>query len=177
MQIDLNMWLAGARVLQLAPGQHLCQSEGRLSAECAQCHRHLLETKSQGPDKAIRFSKFRNELSRFATQHSWTWFSMVFIFFLLSGCCTTAYWLLHYEMPSKQEIEKYGKNAPKVFGFSKLDFKRMVRNAGALFAMCQLGTAFAAWRALRTNDLRQRKAEMDLRGGEVRRSNSVDPSL
>ena len=117
------------------------------------------------------------ELSRFATQHSWTWFSMVFIFFLLSGCCTTAYWLLHYEMPSKQEIEKYGKNAPKVFGFSKLDFKRMVRNAGALFAMCQLGTAFAAWRALRTNDLRQRKAEMDLRGGAVRKSNSVDPLL
>jgi len=34
----------------------------------------------------------------------------------------------------------------------------VVRNAGALCAMCQLGTAFAAWRALRTNDLRQRKA-------------------
>ena len=107
------------------------------------------------------------ELSRFATQADWTWFSMVFIFFLLSGCCTTAYWLLHYPMPSKQDIEKYGKQHPRVFGFNKFDFKRMVRNAGALCAMCQLGTAFAAWRALRTNDLRQRKAEMDLRGMQL----------
>jgi hypothetical protein len=86
---------------------------------------------------------------------------------LSNATCATTYWLLHYPMPTKEDIAKYGKNSPKVFGFSKLDFKRMVRNAGALFAMCQLGTAFAAWRALRTNDLRQRKAEMDLRGMQL----------
>ena len=38
------------------------------------------------------------ELSRFATQDAWTWFSMVFIFFLLSGCCTTAYWWGLYKL-------------------------------------------------------------------------------
>jgi len=107
------------------------------------------------------------ELRRFATSADWTWFSMVFIIFFFSGCCTCAYWLLHYPMPTKADIDKYGKNAPKVFGFTKVDFKRMVRNTGALCAMCQLGTAFAAWRALRTNDLRQRKAEMDLRGMQL----------
>jgi len=107
------------------------------------------------------------ELSRFAYHDVWTWFSMVFIFWTLSGCCTTAYWLLHYPMPSAADIEKEGMSAPRVYGFSKLYFKRVVRNAGALCAMCQLGTAFAAWRALRTNDLRQRKAEMDLRGMQL----------
>ena len=54
-----------------------------------------------------------------------------------------------------------------MFGFTKLDFKKMVRTAGAVAAMCQLGTAFAAWRALRVKDLRQRKAEMDLRGMQL----------
>ena len=110
------------------------------------------------------------ELRRFAMQGSsvgWAWFSMVFIFFLLSGSCTTAYWLLHYPMPTKEEVARLGEKQTKVFGFTKLDFKKMVRNAGAVCAMCQLGTAFAAWRALRTNDLRQRKAEMDLRGMQL----------
>jgi hypothetical protein len=108
------------------------------------------------------------ELNRFAAGKSWVWFSMVFIFFLLSGSCTCAYWLLHYPMPSKAEIEaSKQKGVPKVFGFTKVDFKFIVRNAGAVFSMLQLGTAFAAWRALRTNDLRQRKAEMDLRGMQL----------
>ena len=113
------------------------------------------------------------ELRRFATQGSgvgWAWFSMVFIFFLLSGSCTCAYWLLHYPMPSEAEMRAMrdaGSQQTKVFGFTKLDFKKMVRNLGAICAMCQLGTAFAAWRALRTNDLRQRKAEMDLRGMQL----------
>ena len=110
------------------------------------------------------------ELRRFALQGSsggWAWFSMVFLFFLLSGSCTTAYWLLHYPMPTKEEVARLGEKQTKVFGFTKLDFKKMVRNAGAVCAMCQLGTAFAAWRALRTNDLRQRKAEMDLRGMQL----------
>ena len=92
---------------------------------------------------------------------------MVFIFFLLSGSCTTAYWLLHYPMPTKEEVARLGEKQTKVFGFTKLDFKKMVRNAGAVCAMCQLGTAFAAWRALRVKDLRQRKAEMDLRGMQL----------
>ena len=110
------------------------------------------------------------ELRRFALQGSsggWAWFSMVFLFFLLSGSCTTAYWLLHYPMPTKEEVARLGEKQTKVFGFTKLDFKKMVRNAGAVCAMCQLGTAFAARRALRTNDLRQRKAEMDLRGMQL----------
>ena len=93
---------------------------------------------------------------------------MVFLFFLLSGSMTAMYWVLHYPMPTKAEIAKAQKeHQTKVFGFTKIDFKRMVRNAGAVASMCQLGTPFAAWRALRTNDLRQRKAEMDLRGMQL----------
>ena len=111
------------------------------------------------------------ELRRFALigdNGGWGWFAAVFLFFLLSGSATTAYWLLHYPMPTaKEQAELSGKNATRVFGFTKLDFKKMVRTAGAVAAMCQLGTAFAAWRALRVKDLRQRKAEMDLRGMQL----------
>jgi hypothetical protein len=111
------------------------------------------------------------ELRRFALMGDnggWGWFAAVFLFFLLSGSATTAYWLLHYPMPTPREIEELsGKNATRVFGFTKLDFKKMVRTAGAVASMCQLGTAFAAWRALRVKDLRQRKAEMDLRGMQL----------
>ena len=111
------------------------------------------------------------ELRRFALMGDnggWGWFAAVFLFFLLSGSATTAYWLLHYPMPTAKEVaELSGKNATRVFGFTKLDFKKMVRTAGAVASMCQLGTAFAAWRALRVKDLRQRKAEMDLRGMQL----------
>ena len=111
------------------------------------------------------------ELRRFALMGDdggWGWFAAVFLFFLLSGSATAAYWLVHYPMPSaKERAELVGKHAPRVFGFTKLDFKKMVRTAGAVAAMCQLGTAFAAWRALRVKDLRQRKAEMDLRGMQL----------
>ena len=113
-------------------------------------------------------SQLIRELNRFASNADWGWFVMVFLFFLLSGSMTAMYWVLHYPMPTKAEIAKAQKeHQTKVFGFTKIDFKRMVRNAGAVASMCQLGTPFAAWRALRTNDLRQRKAEMDLRGMQL----------
>lgn len=106
------------------------------------------------------------ELMRFAHAGSWVWFSFVLVFFVFSAMCITGYWVLHYPMPPKPEPGSEGKQQ-KVFGFSKYDFKRYVRRFGALCATLQLGTAFAAWRALRTNDLRARKAEMDLRGMQL----------
>jgi hypothetical protein len=113
-------------------------------------------------------SQLIRELNRFANNADWGWFVMVFLFFLLSGSMTAMYWVLHYPMPTKAEIAKaQNEHQTKVFGFTKIDFKRMVRNAGAVASMCMLGTPFAAWRALRTNDLRQRKAEMDLRGMQL----------
>ena len=104
------------------------------------------------------------ELIRFARQGLWVWFTMVLMFFIFSASCITGYWVLHYPMPKKPaEIKK----DQKVFGFSKYDFKVVVRRVGAVCATLQLGTAFAAWRALRTNDVRARKAEMDLRGMQL----------
>ena len=106
------------------------------------------------------------ELHRFARAGSWLWFSMVLTFFVFSAACITGYWVLHYPMPKKPAKGSVGKDQ-KVFGFSKYDFKVVVRRFGAACAMLQLGTAFAAWRALRTNDVRARKAEMDLRGMQL----------
>lgn len=106
------------------------------------------------------------ELHRFARAGSWVWFTFVLLFFIFSAACITGYWVLHYPMPPKPEPGSVGKDQ-KVFGFSKYDFKRYVRRFGAVCATLQLGTAFAAWRALRTNDLRARKAEMDLRGMQL----------
>lgn len=108
------------------------------------------------------------ELRRFALMGDnggWAWFTFVFLFFLLSGSCTCAYWLLHYPMPDANDEKDL--NGTRVFGFTKLDFKKTVRNVGAVCCMLQLGTAFAAWRALRVKDIRQRKAEMDLRGMQL----------
>ena len=69
-------------------------------------------------------------------------------------------------MPEKPAKEDKEANAV-VFGYTKYDFKVFVRRFGAVCAACQLGTAFAAWRALRSHDVRQRKAEMDLRGMQL----------
>jgi|TARA_B110000977_G_scaffold182847_1_gene244903 hypothetical protein len=74
---------------------------------------------------------------------------------------TAAYWLLHYPMPTETDQREL-KDSKK-----KMDFKKMVRTAGAVCCLLQLGTAFAAWRALRVKDIRQRKAEMDLRGMQL----------
>ena len=112
-----------------------------------------------------KFSLVR-ELRRFSVTSSWVWFSLVLIFFLISGMLTTSYWLLHYPMPEKPAKEDKEANAV-VFGYTKYDFKVFVRRFGAVCAACQLGTAFAAWRALRSHDVRQRKAEMDLRGMQL----------
>jgi hypothetical protein len=112
-----------------------------------------------------KFSLIR-ELRRFSVTASWLWFSLVLIFFLISGCLTTSYWLLHYPMPEKPAKDDKEANAV-VFGYTKYDFKVFVRRFGAVCAACQLGTAFAAWRALRSHDVRQRKAEMDLRGMQL----------
>ena len=106
------------------------------------------------------------ELHRFARAGSWIWFSIVLTFFVFSAMCITGYWVLHYPMPPKPEPGSIAKDQ-KVFGFSKYDFKVIVRRFGAFCATIQLGTAFAAWRALRTNDVRARKAEMDLRGMQL----------
>lgn len=48
-------------------------------------------------------------------------------------------------------------------GYSKREKKRLVRRLGVLCAVLQLGTAFAASRALRSTDTRQRKVAMELR--------------
>ena len=106
------------------------------------------------------------QLVRFAQQGAWVWFGLVLAFFVFSAFCITGYWVLHYPMPPKPTEGTVGKDN-RVFGFSKYDFKLMVRRFGAACAMLQLGTAFAAWRALRTNDVRARKAEMDLRGMQL----------
>ncbi|KAK3248052.1 hypothetical protein CYMTET_42469 [Cymbomonas tetramitiformis] len=102
------------------------------------------------------------ELGRFAVKRNWGWFSLVLGFFVLSGCITTTYWLTHYPKPKpNKDPTKY---EARIFGFSKTDFKIFVRNFGAVCAFFQLGTAFAAARTLRTTVVRQRSAEMDLRG-------------
>lgn len=100
------------------------------------------------------------ELNRFATKDDWAWFSCVMIFFILSGLMATGYWLAHYPNPIS-----HGKEPEvKIFGFSKTDVKRIIRRFGAVCAAFQLGTAFAASRALYTKDVKQRKITMDLRG-------------
>ncbi len=48
-------------------------------------------------------------------------------------------------------------------GLRKETFKRWVRRLGTLCAVLQLGTAFAATRALFSSEARQRLVEMDLR--------------
>jgi hypothetical protein len=48
-------------------------------------------------------------------------------------------------------------------GLKKGTFKRWVRRVGSLCAVLQLGTAFAATRALFSSEARQRLVEMDLR--------------
>ncbi|QDZ20824.1 hypothetical protein HOP50_04g33450 [Chloropicon primus] len=100
------------------------------------------------------------ELNRFATKKDWAWFSCVMMFFLLSGFMASTYWLAHYTYPqpssSKPEV--------RIFGFSKTDVKRIIRRFGAVCAAFQLGTAFAATRALYSKDVNQRKIMMDLRG-------------
>jgi hypothetical protein len=48
-------------------------------------------------------------------------------------------------------------------GLRKETFKKWVRQLGTLCAVCQLGTAFAAIRALFSSEARQRLVEMDLR--------------
>ena len=61
-------------------------------------------------------------------------------------------------MPEKPAKEDKEANAV-VFGYTKYDFKVFVRRFGAICAACQLGTAFAAWRALRSHDVRQRSGD------------------
>ena len=82
-------------------------------------------------------SQLIRELNRFASNADWGWFVMVFLFFLLSGSMTAMYWVLHYPMPTKAEIAKAQKeHQTKVFGFTKIDFKRMVRATRARWPPC-----------------------------------------
>ena len=100
------------------------------------------------------------ELNRFATKDDWAWFSCVMIFFVLSGFMASTYWLAHYTYPQPSTTEP----EVRIFGFSKTDVKRIIRRFGAVCAAFQLGTAFAATRALYSKDVKQRKLTMDLRG-------------
>lgn len=100
------------------------------------------------------------ELNRFATKDDWAWFSCVMIFFILSGFMASTYWLAHYTYPQPSTAEP----EVRIFGFSKTDVKRIIRRFGAVCAAFQLGTAFAATRALYSKDVKQRKITMDLRG-------------
>ena len=100
------------------------------------------------------------ELNRFASKEDWAWFSCVMIFFLLSGFMASTYWLAHYTYPQPSSTEP----EVRIFGFSKTDVKRIIRKIGAVCAAFQLGTAFAATRALYSKDVNQRKLMMDLRG-------------
>lgn len=115
------------------------------------------------------FSKMSllRETYRFAYFREWNWFVMVFLFFCMSGCMTCSYWLSHYTWtPSTEKRRKSLQNTPEpvIFGYTKDDFKKIIRNIGAVFAAFQLGTAFSAFRALRTKEVKQRQIEMELRG-------------
>ncbi|GMH36591.1 hypothetical protein BSKO_04464 [Bryopsis sp. KO-2023] len=112
-------------------------------------------------DIACKISLVR-ELARFANRSSWEWFSLVLIFFLLSSAVVTAYWRSHY---SEAMVGKLSKDDNvRVYGFSKNDVKRFIRSFGTVCAVFQLGTAFAATRALFSSETRQRVVAMDLRG-------------
>lgn len=104
------------------------------------------------------------ELGRFANREYWAWFSLVFLFFLLSGAIVATYWWNHYseDLVGKQKPQR--SNQVKVYGFSKDDVKRAIRSVGTVCAVFQLGTAFAALRALFSAQTRQRLVAMDLRG-------------
>ena len=56
----------------------------------------------------------------------------------------------------------HGRNCAAA-GLKKGTFKKWVRRAGTVCAVLQLGTAFAATRALFSSEARQRLVEMDLR--------------
>eukprot|EP00884_Botryococcus_braunii_P010525 jgi/Botrbrau1/19474/Bobra.0338s0091.1 len=106
-------------------------------------------------------------LVRFARSGKWYWFAMVLGFFLMSGALVTAYWLTHYPgalaeraLKSRSDLGLQG----RVYGLPKTTFKAWVRRLGTLCAVLQLGTAFAASRALFVSEVRQRLVAMDLRG-------------
>lgn len=104
------------------------------------------------------------ELGRFANRRYWAWFSLVLLFFLLSGAIVATYWWNHYSEDLVGKHRPQQSNPVKVYGFSKDDVKRIIRSIGTACAVIQLGTAFASLRALFSAHTRQRLVAMDLRG-------------
>ena len=100
------------------------------------------------------------EMGRFADKENWAWFSFVLLFFAVSGTATAQYWMAHYTW----DDEEVQQNSSTIFGWTKRDAKRFVRRTGAVCAVLQLGTAFAALRALRTKEHKKKAATMDLKG-------------
>lgn len=100
------------------------------------------------------------EMGRFADKENWAWFSFVLLFFAVSGTATAQYWMAHYTW----DDEEVQQNSSTIFSWTKRDAKRFVRRTGAVCAVLQLGTAFAALRALRTKEHKKKAATMDLKG-------------
>jgi len=100
------------------------------------------------------------EMARFANRDNWEWFSFIFLFLVISGSMTTMYWMAHYTW----DEDRTRKDTVAIFGWTKNDVKRLIRRVGAICAIFQLGTAFAALRALRTKDHKKKAAAMDLKG-------------
>ena len=100
------------------------------------------------------------EMTRFANRDNWEWFSFIFLFLVVSGSMTTMYWMAHYTW----DEDKTRQDTVAIFGWTKNDVKRLIRRMGAVCAIFQLGTAFAALRALRTKEHKKKAAAMDLKG-------------
>ena len=100
------------------------------------------------------------EMTRFANRDNWEWFSFIFLFLVVSGSMTTMYWMAHYTW----DEDKTRQDTVAIFGWTKNDVKRLIRRVGAVCAIFQLGTAFAALRALRTKEHKKKAAAMDLKG-------------
>ncbi|KAK9916442.1 hypothetical protein WJX75_002644 [Coccomyxa subellipsoidea] len=114
-------------------------------------------------------------LARFAHRQRWLWFGATLGFFTTSSAVCVMYWMTHYPTAalegdlreSRSKMQRSDLYEARVHGLRKETFKKWVRQLGTLCAVCQLGTAFAAIRALFSSEARQRLVEMDLRSYQL----------
>ena len=106
------------------------------------------------------------QLVRFAVDGAWAPLASLSAFVALSSAAVTGYWLTHYpgavaERAARARAARRGGSPPRPPPASS---RAWVRRLGTAAAVLQLGTAFAAARALRSSEVRQRLVAMDLRG-------------
>ena len=107
------------------------------------------------------------QLVRFALDGATAPAASLAAFVAASSAAVTGYWLAHYpgtvaERAARARAAARGGSPPRAP--PRVRARALVRRLGTLCAVLQLGTAFAAARALRSSEPRQRLVAMDLRG-------------